>query len=379
MKKKILFLTRLDPENIKSWSGLNYYILRLLKKNFEVITVGPLSNRIRYIFLIKKFFFLLFGIKFDIDRPILVAKDFARQIKKKIGKEKYDIVLTSDTYLLSFFKTNKPMYIWTDFLFSTYYSTYFKNSRIHSNTIKEGNYCEKLALKKAKKIFLTSEWSVMEAIKDYKISKSKFSIIPFGANINPVPKKKIVVNNIKNKKFNILKILSVGVSWERKGMDKAINLIKKINNAGQKAELYIIGSKPPVNYYVPKNVFIIRFLDKNKVEDQKLLKKYFLKSHFNVLFSTAEASAVVYSEASAFGLFTLTHDVGGGASIIKNNVNGFRFKMNNSNVDVIAKYILNIFRNRKKFIRKSFMSRNEYDKRLNWSYSENRFKKLLNN
>lgn len=58
MKKKILFLTRLDPEKIKSWSGLNYYMLRLLKKNFHVITVGPLSNRIRYIFLIKKFFFL---------------------------------------------------------------------------------------------------------------------------------------------------------------------------------------------------------------------------------------------------------------------------------------------------------------------------------
>ena len=59
MKKKILFLTRLDPENIKSWSGLNYYILRLLKKNFDVITVGPLSNRIRYIFLIKKFFSIM--------------------------------------------------------------------------------------------------------------------------------------------------------------------------------------------------------------------------------------------------------------------------------------------------------------------------------
>jgi hypothetical protein len=88
LKKKILFLTRLDPENIKSWSGLNYYMLRLLKKNFDVIIVGPLSNKIRYIFLIKKIFFSAFGIKFDIDRPILVAKNFAKQIKKKIKKKK---------------------------------------------------------------------------------------------------------------------------------------------------------------------------------------------------------------------------------------------------------------------------------------------------
>jgi glycosyltransferase involved in cell wall biosynthesis len=377
MKKKILFLTRLDPEDIKSWSGLNYYMLNLLKKKFDVITVGPLSNRVRYFFLIKKFFFLLFGIKFDIDRSILVAKDFAYQIKKKIEKKKYDIVLTSDTYLLSFFTTNKPIYIWTDFLFSTYYSTYYKNFRIHPNTIKEGNYCESLALKKAKKIFLTSRWSVKEAIKDYKISKNKFSIIPFGANVNPEPKRETVIKNIDNKKFKILKILSVGVSWKRKGMDKAIKLIKKINTIGQKAELYIIGSTPPKNYSLPKNVFIIKFLDKNKVEDQKLLTKYFLKSHFNVLFSTAEASAVVYSEASAFGLFTITHDVGGAASIIKNNVNGFRFKIGDYDIDLIAKYILNIFNNKRRFVTKSRMSRNEYDKRLNWSYSENLFKKSI--
>jgi glycosyltransferase involved in cell wall biosynthesis len=377
MKKKILFLTRLDPEDIKSWSGLNYYMLNLLKKNFDVITVGPLSNRVRYFFLIKKFFFLLFGIKFDIDRSILVAKDFANQIKKKIEKKKYDIVLTSDTYLLSFFSAKKPMYIWTDFLFSTYYSTYYKNFRVHPDTIKEGIYCERLALKKAKKIFLTSRWSVKEAIKDYKISKNKFSIIPFGANVNPEPKRENIIKNIDNKKFKILKILSVGISWKRKGMDKAIKLIKKINRIGQKAELYIIGSTPPKNYSVPKNVFIIKFLDKNKVEDQKLLTRYFLKSHFNILFSTAEASAVVYSEASAFGLFTITHDVGGAASIIKNNVNGFRFNIGDHNINLIAKYILNIFNNKKRFVTKSRMSRNEYDKRLNWSYSEKLFKKSI--
>jgi glycosyltransferase involved in cell wall biosynthesis len=377
MKKKILFLTRLDPEDIKSWSGLNYYMLNLLKKNFDVITVGPLSNRVRYFFLIKKFFFLLFGIKFDIDRSILVAKDFANQIKEKVKKKHYDIVLTSDTYLLSFFSTKKPMYIWTDFLFSTYYSTYFNNSRIHPDTIKEGNYGESLALKKAKQIFLTSRWSVKEAIKDYKISKNKFSIIPFGANVNPDPKRENIIKNIDNKKFKTLKMLSVGISWERKGMDKAIKLIKKINTMGQKAELYIIGSTPPKNYSVPKNVFIIKFLDKNKVEDQKLLTRYFLKSHFNILFSTAEASAVVYSEASAFGLFTITHDVGGAASIIKNNVNGFRFNVGDHNINLIAKYILNIFNNKRRFVTRSRMSRNEYDKRLNWSYSEKLFKKSI--
>lgn len=377
MRKKILFLTRLDPENIKSWSGLNYYILQLLKKNFDVITVGPLSNRLRYTLLIKKFFYYLKDIKFDIDRSSLVAKDFAWQIKKKIRGIDFDLVLTSDTYLVSFFNTKKPIYIWTDFLFSTYYSTYFSNHKIHSDTLKDGNYCENLALKKASKIFLTSKWSINDAVKNYRIKKSKFFLIPFGANINPEPTREKIINTIKNKNFKILKLLTVGVSWERKGMDKAIRIASKINDLGQKTVLYIIGARPPKDYKIPKNVIILKFLNKKVEKDKNLLNQLFLKSHFHVLFSKAEASAVVYSEASAFGLYTITHEVGGAASIIKNNINGFRFKISENNHDLIAKYIINIFKNKKTFIKNSFSSRLYYEKKLNWGYSEKLLKNLL--
>jgi hypothetical protein len=77
----------------------------------------------------------------------LVAKDFARQIEKKTKDIKYDAILTSDTYLVSFLKTKKPIFIWTDFVFATYYDHYFSNIKISKNTLKEGNYCEKIALK----------------------------------------------------------------------------------------------------------------------------------------------------------------------------------------------------------------------------------------
>ena len=55
------------------------------------------------------------------------------------------------------------MYVYTDFLFSTYYDNYFFDKKIHNSTVKEGNYCEKIALKKCKKIILTSEYEINEA------------------------------------------------------------------------------------------------------------------------------------------------------------------------------------------------------------------------
>ena len=118
--KTILFLTRLDPTNINSWSGTNFFMLKALKKNFNVITVGPLSNRIRVLYIFKRFVLSFFNIKFDIDRPISVAKDFATQIENKISKYDYDAVISSDTYLLSFLKVKKPIFVYTDVCFSTY-------------------------------------------------------------------------------------------------------------------------------------------------------------------------------------------------------------------------------------------------------------------
>jgi hypothetical protein len=165
MKKRILYLTRLDPRNIFSWSGSNYFLLKALSQNFEVKIVGPLSNRVRFFFLFKRFFFSFFNIKYDIDRPILVAKDFARQIEKKISENDYDFILATDTYLVSFLKTSKPIYIFTDCLFDTYYSHYFKEQSVHKQNYEDGNYCERLSIVRSKKIILTSYWALHDAVR----------------------------------------------------------------------------------------------------------------------------------------------------------------------------------------------------------------------
>jgi glycosyltransferase involved in cell wall biosynthesis len=377
MKKKILFLSRLDPYDIKSWSGLNFFILNLLKKKFQTYTVGPLSNRVRYLYLIKKFFYYLLKIKFDIDRPILVAKDFARQIEKKIKDIKYDAILTSDTYLVSFLKTKKPIFIWTDFAFGTYYDHYFSKIKISKDTLNEGNYCEKIALKRSKRIILTSRWAVNSAVKQYKINKKKFNVLQFGANLNFIPDNIILKKHIYKKNFDKCRLLTVGVSWERKGMSKAIELMKSIESKGTKVELYIIGSIPPKNYILPSNVIIIKFLNKNNLLDQKILANYYLRSHFHILFSKAEASAVVYSEASAFGLYTITHDLGGTPDLIENDVNGYRFDINKDNMDTISDYVLNIYNNQKLFIKKSLETREQYNKKLNWDVISKKLYRII--
>ena len=377
MKKNILYITRLDPDDIKSWSGSTFFILKCLKKNFSVISISSLSNRIRFFYVLKRFFFSIFGIKFDIDRPILCAKDFARQIESRIKNINYDAIITSEPYLFTFLKTNKPMYVFTDLTFDTYYKHYFYNRNIHKDTLLEGNYCEKIALNKCKKVILTSHWAINEAVKNYNIKKDKFVYVPFGANLRFFPAKNRLFNVIKNKNMDVCNFISSGVHWERKGMDKAINLVNRINEKGQKAKLYIVGAKPIKNNQILDNVQIVNFLDKNNIDQRKILENLYYKCHFNLLFSKSEGFGLVNAEASAFGLYSITHDIGGISGCIFNNLNGFRFKLSD-NIDYIANYVIKIFQNKKLFLKKSYNSRSCYEKLLNWDSVGKKLSKIIN-
>jgi len=377
MKKNILYATRLDPNNIKSWSGTTFFILKCLKSYFSVTSVGPLNNRIRIFYIFKRVFFSLFGIKFDIDRPILCAKDFSNQIQKKIKNINYDAIVTSEPYLISFLKTNKPIYVFTDLTFNTYYKHYFYNKKIHKDSLLDGNYCEQIALNKCKKIILTSHWAINHAVKSYYIKNAKFAYLPFGANLKFVPPKKKLFNIIKNKKFDVCNFISIGVHWERKGMDRAVNLVNKINEKGQQAKLYIIGAKPINNNQNLDNVQIINFLDKNNIDQRKILENLYYKSHFNLLFSKSEAFGLVNAEASAFGLYSITHNVGGISGCVFNNYNGFRFELTDD-INFIADHVIKIFQNKKIYLKKSYNSRSCYDKLLNWDSVGKKLSKIIN-
>jgi glycosyltransferase involved in cell wall biosynthesis len=186
--------------------------------------------------------------------------------------------------------------------------------------------------------------------------------LPFGASIDFIPKQKLLKKIILKKNRNICKLISIGVHWDRKGMDKAVKLVDYMNNSGQETILYIVGAKPPKDYKISSNVKLIDFLDKNNLNDRKILIKLMYNAHFNLLFSKSEAFGVVNVEASAFGLYSITNNIGGIGGAVTNDINGFMFK-DNENISTISKYIIRIFRNKDLFIKKSFLSRKQYQEK----------------
>lgn len=380
MKIKIAFITRSDPLSVKEWSGLNFFIYKCLKNlGFKVYLIGPLNNNIRYIYLIKKFLLALFQIKFDIDRPINVSKNFSKQVQKKISNRKYNLIFTTDSSVISYLITSIPIIIWHDMDFLTYIFNYFKNVKKSKKNLLEGFICEKRSYLKAKQIILTSNWAKNQAIKRYNIKNKKIKVLGFGANLFSAPTRVQIINNIHKKKNDVVcNLISIGIDWKRKGMDKAVQLVKIMNFKGLETNLNIIGPKCPRNFLNYKKINVVGFLDKQNSVERKKMNKYLLDAHFNILFSKAEGYGVVFAEASAFGLYSVSHDIGGIDQVVVNNKNGYLFN-SNDRLDLVADYLIKIFKNRKEYYLKSYNARMQFEKKLNWNYIGKDLKKIITN
>ena len=379
-KIKIAYVTSEDSEDILQWSGSSLGIYNCLKKGkFTVERIGPLNNYIRKFLFILEIFFRFFKIKYDRDRNILVSKYYSRKISKKIKNRDFDFIVVHQGSLVSYLKTNIPIIIWTDLTFDLYQKNYFDNFRFfHSQSIVNGNKLESLALKKAYKVFYTSNYAKTSAINKYNINPKKINIMPFGSNINHNLNSKnlhkIIDKRIISKKI-LIKFLSIGTDWNRKGMDISIKIIKKLRNIGIYCELNIVGCKKPVNYDLPDFVKIHAFLNKNILSERKKLINFYKDSHYFILLSRAEAFGLVFNEAASLGLPSIATNIGGINSLIDNNT-GILIKKN-EHLKVIIKKIINTNKNNFLYKKLSIKSFIKYKNENNWNTTSKKLEKIL--
>ena len=367
---KIAYISTDDPKDYLSWSGLKLNIYKSLEHlNHDLKIVGPLRNYTRIPFVVKREILKYANIKYDSERKKLLSKIYSKKIENFISNNKVDLIFTSDTYLISYLKTRIPIVIWLDVTYKTYFNHYFNKVIIHKKSFNEANNLEKLALINANKIIVTSKWSKKETIKNYKINSKKIEIIPFGSNLNQYKK---FIYKKKSKKINLV---SIGVDWDRKGMDKSIEITKTLKNKGINVTLNIIGSKNN-SKKLPSYIKQIGFLNKNLKEDHEKILKILSKSDFHILMTKQEACGVVFAEANSCGVFNLTNDVGGVRGMIKNNFNGKLFNPNDHN-NKIVNYIIQIFNDKKIFFKLRKNSLDYYKKNLSWQSNAIKLQKIL--
>lgn len=371
---KIGFVSRFSPLDKRSWSGTTYYTYQQIKKNYEVkIFNFKWTWRVReWLTMQKSLNRRLFKKQTAVEFLSLYAKYFSRQLQKELKKRPVDVLFVSaSSQIIAYLETNIPIIYMTDATFQQLQGYYPYFSNLANYNIRQGIELDKKAFRKSAHCMLASEWNRNSAVNDYGIDAKKISVIPCGANLDKIPDKAELNMEASGK----CRLLFLGVEWDRKGGDIALETFHLLKQQGLNPCLHIIGCIPPVDVSGEKNITVIPFLDKNKREDFNQLHTILLQTDLLLLPTRAECAGVVFSEASAYGIPSITTDTGGVSTYVRNGINGFALPLQ-AGADAYAEKINQLLADKQVIKNLKLSGRKYYEDTLGWDQWGRQFQQI---
>lgn len=363
---KIAFLTAFDLQDIQSWSwgGTFYYMAQALQKHCgEVSYIGPIYCWEQFIAkIIAKGARLLLKKNFVRFHNFLVAKKYAKVAAQRLAGGAFDVIFTPvGEPEIAFLKTDIPIVLFEDATYGALINYYPDYSNLLKRSIYELNTLEDLALKKASLIVSSSEWAARSAIEDYHTDKRKVHVLPQGTNIDNAPPAEVIQQKQKSDRC---RLLFVGVDWQRKGGEIAFETLLKLEELGIQAELIVCGCIPP-SQFSHDRMTVIPYLYKSDEKQRAQLEQLYMTSDFFLLPTRSESYGMVFAEASAFGLPSITTDTGGVSEVVRNGENGFILPSSARGTEY-AEVIARLYRDDQRYAELVKSSRAAFDERLTW-------------
>ncbi|MBY0477402.1 MAG: glycosyltransferase family 4 protein [Chitinophagaceae bacterium] len=370
---KIGFAGRWDPRDKKSWSGTYYYSYQQLQAFADVEIIHlPYPKWLREYLITfyknpQKWFYQR---KTAVEFLKPYAKYFSKQLEKELIKRKLDLLyMPAAPQLLAYTDLKLPVIFMTDATFQQiqgYYDTWQNFSPFN---IRQGIELDQLAFQKATHCMLASNWCKQSAINDYGLKEEKISVVPLGANLDTIPAKEELTVDGKS-----CRLLFLGVEWERKGGAIALETFYQLKQKGMHATLHIIGCVPPVEVN-DAAITVIPYLNKNNPEEFQQLHQILLQTDYLLLPTRAEAAGVVFCEASAYGIPSITTNTGGVATYVRDGINGFALSAD-AGAEAYTDIIATLHNDVAAYTSLCFSSREFFDQELNWNAWGKQFQQI---
>jgi glycosyltransferase involved in cell wall biosynthesis len=380
---KLAYVTTYDSRSLKGyeeWSGLGFYIAQSLKsQDIPLEYIGPLEEKFVFkaIRRYKRAYYKLFQQRnYEKDSELLILKDYAHQISKKLSTTQADIVFSATIRPIVYLECKQPIVFWADATCAGLVDFYPQYKNFCQESLENWHMMEKLALEKCKLAIYASEWAAQTAIDHYNADPNKVKVVPFGANIDSRRTFDEIKDLIASRPLTKCKLLFLGVDWYRKGGDIALKVAEGLNNSGLDTELTVVGCQPIVEGSLPNFVKPLGFISKSTSAGKERINQLIAESHFLILPSQAECYGVVFCEANSFGVPCISRKVGGIPTIIKPNVNGNLFDFD-ADISEYCDYIYRLFDDYSNYKELAFSAFHDYESRLNWGVAAQKVKELL--
>lgn len=378
MPLRIAYYSKNDPQDKTSWSGTTYYLGQsLLRAGADLHFLGPVEYSKGFDKIIRgmvKFCRVVLKSNYIAKYSILQNMYAVRVLKERMKGRDYDFILApAAAPELGLINTKVPIIYMGDATFKQYSAHYKKEfDKVDRITKWEGEKLEKLTFQKGKAFVFTSHWAADSAVKDYGVDKEKVFVIPLGANMDDLPSHEVINEKFSNKE---LTLLFLSVDWERKGGDIAFETLVHLHKNGINAKLIVCGCIPPPQFRHEK-MEVIPFLNKNIDEDHERFVHLLSTVHFLIHPTRADCSCLVACEASAYGVPSITTDVGGVSEIVKDGVNGYCLPFA-ARGDQYADLVIEFWSHQERYREIVETSRHRYETVLNWDAWTRDFLKLV--
>ena len=366
---RIGFVSIQDASDVTTWSGIPFQILKQLRaQGIQVEVFSPLSPKVKYVHAAAKILAKARSKSVTLDHFPVVLRSYARQIEAHLRERPVDVIVSTSTIPITLLRCKQPIVVWTDAVFHSmidYYDGAFANLTKRAKA--RGKLQEETALQRCTLVAYSSTWAI-EAAKKH-VDASKLRLLPFGSSLPVQHTAEEVATQARQKRVtrhNKCELLFVGVDWERKGGEIAIETARLLNDAGIETRLRVVGSHPPA--HSPDFVECLGFINKSSPQGLQRLAELFQSADFFILPTKAEAAGIVFCEACAFGVPPLTYATGGTADYVRTGLNGVCFAPGAPASEFAAR-IQKLLSNPAEYEALSAGAFMEYKNRLNWEKS----------
>lgn len=368
---KIGVIQQADISNVRLLSGYPYFMMQSLSKHIgEVAFLGPdsswptqcigYSNRAA-----NKLSYTLMHRRITSDHNELLARRLGRVFSRRLAEvTDCDVLFAPNASVeIAYLSSQKPIVYYSDLNWADIVDYYPGCQFLSASARNQGEKIEQLALHKAKALAYPSEWAAKTAVEHYGVDSNRVHYVPYGANLQAedIPSREQAV---KHTLGDQVRLLWIGVDWQRKGGDIACACLQALLSRGIDATLTIAGCQPPEHARHPK-MEVVGFLDKNDPAQRRKLSELFLGAHFLLFPTQAEGVGIVLCEASAYGLPSLVRNTGGVAGALHHGKNGYLMSANASGADYADK-IGEMLGDPTSYSRMVQTSRDLFEGQLNW-------------
>lgn len=356
---KIIYTTgKYSPLKHDDGSGTDYRLFHAIKdqEGVELEYVGPFKDVLSLSERVYRKIHTLFSDKRPAKYSEAMLKAGSAALGEAVQRFKPDAIFSKNLTCMVRYRTNLPFVYMVDSTVAAFnrdWPTFssFENWRMIR--------WEHDVVNQATRIITRSEWTKASLVEDYGYPQEKIHIV---YNASSLPNSVIPADPVfDSADFSTVRLLFVGRVRNLKGIDIAIDVTNRLNEAGVPAELRVVGTagqdQPHVHY---TGIF------KKSIPEQ--LEEYagqYLWPHFLIHPARYDAAPIVTAEAAAFGVPTLTNAVGGIASTVKNGVSGVVLPAGSPAAEYV-KVIRHYLENPAEYMDLRKTSRERYDQELNW-------------